>query len=376
MKVWLFSNTKGGVFTFTTELAKGLSRKGCNVQIFFPFKGKSSTISEQTYMYETYYIIHPKSLKKLSLERPDIIHINFSLYGPFATLTKSIRNIPFIYTSHGLPQPWLEPALKNKIAYTIEDMLLYSAVSKASAVVSPSNYVKMLLKRRYGLDSTVIYHGVDLDKFKPRDKIWSRRQLGYEDKGVIILFVGKLHPYKDPLTLIRAISIAIKYIKDIYLIIIGSGELLKETEREIKRLKISKHVEILPWVNEEKLKLFYNAADIFVLPSVNEAFGLVLLEALASGLPVIASNTGACPEILGSAGILFSQGDSVDLANKIVEALHNEKLLEYLRAEGRKRAEKNFSWHKSVGQYFQLYRRTLSSKMTVRNQNSHFDRLL
>ena len=365
LKVLLLSNTKGGVFTFSKELAKGLIEKRCTVHIFFLSKDGLvfSEIKELDSLYCKYSSIsNLNNLKNLCNNYPEILHINFSSFGPFAKLTKRVFNIPYIYTIHGVPQPWLETTLKSKIAYTIEDMLLPYSALNASIVVSPSNYVKALLKKRFGVDSTVIYHGVNLNKFKLDNKTKNKNQLGYNRNALLILFVGKLHPYKDPLTLIRAISLALKDVTELHLAMIGSGELSGEVNKEITRLRLSKRVKIYDWVSEKKLRKFYNAADILVLPSVNEAFGIVLLEAMASGLPVIASNTGACPEILGSNETLFIQGDSEDLANKIVKLISNKKLLAKLRIEGRNRVEKQFGWSKSINKYFQIYESAVTDK--------------
>jgi len=362
MKVLLLSNAKGGVFVFTAELAKGLADEGCDVHIFFLSEGKmaGSMFNRRVHLHRLPSLIFgSKSFRQIFHERPDIIHINFSSYGVLATIIKRVFNVPYIYTIHGLPQPWIEPSLTSKVAYSLEDRFLPYSALNSSAVISPSNYVKTFLAKRYGLDSIVIPHGVNLAKFKPKDRTESRKLLGYNNKNRIILFVGKLHPYKDPLTLIRAASIANKDVEDLHVAMIGSGELRREVEEEIIRLGISRHFRILSRISEEKLRLFYNAADILVFPSINEAFGLVILEALASGLPVIAANTGACPEILGDAGTLFAQGDPVDLAEKIVELMHDEKSLEGHRVRGRKRVEKYFTWRGVVEQYFGIYKRVL-----------------
>jgi len=109
-------------------------------------------------------------------------------------------------------------------------------------------------------------------------------------------------------------------------------------------------------VDDQMLEMLYDVADVFVLPSVNEAFGMVLLEAMASGLPVIASNSGACPEVVGNAGILFNQGNSTDLAEKIVTLSFDKGLSRKLAKAGQKRVKKVFCWKDKIRQYWELYR--------------------
>jgi len=124
-----------------------------------------------------------------------------------------VFKIPFIFTLHGIPEPWLQLSLSDKVAYTIEYYSLPLVASQSSAVVAVSKYVKEMLKRRYNVDSEVIHHGIDANTFKPKNKTQSKRELGYKETDFVVLFIGKLHPYKDPLTLAaRATSIPLRTI--------------------------------------------------------------------------------------------------------------------------------------------------------------------
>jgi glycosyltransferase involved in cell wall biosynthesis len=369
MKVTILSNSKGGVFTVTMQWAKGLARKGCDVNIFFLTQSKEArhlVSSERIHFYyftTSFFLPNLRALITFLIhDNPDVIHINFAWFGPLAIFKKCMFKTPFIYTLHGLPQPWLEPLLMYKIAYTIEHGLLCFVASQSSVVVAVSNYVKEMLKKRYGVDSEVIYHGIDADRFKPENKIQSRRELGYKETDFIVLFVGKMHPYKDPLTLIKAISVAVKKNANLHLVMIGDGELYTEVEKEISKLNLSSHVRLFRRVDDQTLEMLYDAADMFVLPSVNEAFGMTLLEAMASGLPVIASNSGACPEVVGNAGIIFNQGDHRDLAEKIMELFHDEELSKKLARASLKRAKETFSWEDKIHHYFRLYKGAIYKK--------------
>lgn len=363
MKVAILSNSKGGVFSYTVNLVQGLTRKGCDITVFFFNQSKEARRLTDSghinfkYLTTSSFIPNLGTLIDLIFQdRPDIIHINFASFGLLAIFKKFVFKIPFIYTLHGLPQPWLNPSLTDKIKYTVESLLLPFVASRASAIVTISNYVKDTLKTKYGLDSKVIYNGINASRLKPIDKKRSKNQLGYTETDFVALFVGKLSPYKDPLTLVEAINKVIKMDKNFHLMMIGTGDLYMEAAREIERLSLSSRVKLLGHVSEEELELCYDAADLFVLPSLNEGFGIVLLEAMASGLPIITSDSGACSEVTGNAGILFNQGDCLDLAEKIMELSRNEELLRKLSNEGLKRVQ-SFSLDATTNKYWNLYRK-------------------
>lgn len=366
MKVTILSNSKGGLFTVTLQWAKGLVRKGCDVHIFFLTQSKEARRLLSSEHLHFHYFTTSNFLPNLRAlvtflihDHPDVIHTNFASLGLLAIFKKYLFKTPFIFTSHGIPEPWLQLSLLDKIAYTIEYYLLPFVASRSSVVVAVSGYVKDMLKRRY-IDSEVIYHGIDVDKFERERKIRSKSRLGYKETDFITLFVGKLHPCKDPLTLVRSISKAVEKNPNLFLIIVGDGELYEEIKKEVIKLNLLRCVKILRQVTNKEVKTLYNVADVFVLPSVGEAFGMTLLEAMASGVPVIASNSGASSEVIGNAGISFNQGDYTELANKILSLSYNEELLRKLSEDGLKRVKETFSWKDKIKQYLRLYKNTIA----------------
>jgi len=379
MKVTILSNSKrGGLFNVTMQWAKGLLRKGCDVNIFFLMQSEEAKRLVPSEHIHFHYFTTSNFLPNLRAlatflihDHPDVIHINFAWFGPLAIFKKCVSKTPFIYTLHGLPQPWLEPALLYKIAYTIEHCLLRFVASQSSVSVTVSNYVKDTLKKRYGIDSQVIYHGIEAGRFKPKNKTQSKHKLGYKEADFIVLYVGKLHYtlMLEPLTLIKAISVAVEKNTNLHLIMIGDGELYTEVEKEISKLYLSNHVRLFRRVDDQMLEMLYDAADMFVLPSINEAFGMVLLEAMASGLPVIASNSGACPEIIGNVGVLFNQGDHIDLAEKIITLSFDKGLSRKLAKAGLKRVKDKFCWKDKIDKYWELYKKAknLQVKLSMVN---------
>ena len=369
MRVTILSNSMGGVFTVTMQWAKGLARKGCDINIFFLTQSKEAKCLVPSERIHFHYFTTSNFLpnmrtifKFLVHDRSDVMHTNGASLGLLAIFKKYVFKTPFIFTSHGIPEPWLQLSLLDKIAYTIEHYLLPFVTSQSSAVVAVSKYVKDMLKRRYDVDSEVIYHGIDTNAFKPKNKTQSKRELGYKEKDFIILYVGKLHPYKDPLTFIKAVSLAVKKKANLYVVMIGEGELYREVNEEISKGNILSRVRLFRRVSDERLKILYDTADLFVLTSVGEAFGMTLLEAMASGVPVIASNSGSCPEVVGNAGTLFNQGNYTELAEKILRLSNEKELLRKLSEAGLKRVREIFSWEDKVDQYLNLYKITCHSK--------------
>jgi len=341
LHIGLITNVRGGVYYFSRTLASGLMSKGCRVD--FLFLSRPSLKAFYRFLVGRHF---------------DILHINFASLAPFSCFKRRLHGVSCIETVHGVPQPWLEPSLKFKVGYSFESFFLSRMNRCVDVFVSISRYVSKELKRIYGVDSIVIYNGIDLQRVKRLDKVECKRKLGFSPDDKVILFVGKMHPYKDPLTLVRAFPYILNEISRTYLLMIGRGELLGKVRRLIEKFGLSENVFIFEEVSRGFLEVCYNAADVFVLSSVNEAFGIVLLEAMAHGVPVVASNSGACPEVIGNAGLLFSQGNHLDLADKVIRLLVDEELMKHLGEVGVKRVKK-FSVDKMVEGYFRLYMKLL-----------------
>jgi glycosyltransferase involved in cell wall biosynthesis len=178
-------------------------------------------------------------------------------------------------------------------------------------------------------------NAVDHSRFHPSAK-QTRSDLPQE----YILFVGTLEPRKNLGRLLQAWNQIKDDFKLLRLIIVGvSGSVFKE-------ISISHEIErvcFLGYVDDETLAGLYARASLFVLPSQDEGFGLPALEAMASGTPVVVSDGGALPEVIGEAGITFSLSDQDALPNTLRECLSDARLRAVLREKGLERA-KEFSW--------------------------------
>jgi glycosyltransferase involved in cell wall biosynthesis len=211
----------------------------------------------------------------------------------------------------------------------------------------------------------VIPNGINIEHFNIScSKEECREKLGLELNKNIILFVGNLIQYKGPDILVRAASIVVKEIPDIELIFVGSGNMRNELEELSKKLGVEKHVKFAGFVEERLKLLYYKAADIFCLPSImsTESFGIVNLEALACGLPIVASAIGGIPDIVkdGVNGLLVSPKNPGALADAITYLLKNEDVRRKMGKKGREMVKK-YSWEEIAGRMEKIYKELINA---------------
>lgn len=164
----------------------------------------------------------------------------------------------------------------------------------------------------------------------------ARKHLGITDGAFVVGNVGRLHPDKDQATLVAAFARISPEIHNARLMIIGEGRLRGDLERQVDELGVSDRVELKGRVPDAFR--YFRAFDVFVLSSDYEPFGMVLLEAMAAGIPIISSNCGGAPEVLGSVGRLFPVGDRESLAREIrnmhgIEQKDRDTMTEALREQ-------------------------------------------
>jgi len=203
----------------------------------------------------------------------------------------------------------------------------------------------------------VVYHGVNHYLFRPRDKSRARKILGLPLNKPIILHVGSKERRKNVLTLVKAFSKLLKKLPSTILIRIGNDAI--STRRLIKRLGIDEHVLYLSGVSDKHLAYVYNAADLFVFPSYYEGFGMPVLEAMSSGIPVITSNIPALLEVVGDAGISLDPFDTESFAYWMSELLTNQELSK-MQSEKALRRSKIFSWEHCAKQTLQVYKEVIN----------------
>jgi len=220
-------------------------------------------------------------------------------------------------------------------------------------IIAVSRASKEFIRRFTRVPVEVIQNGVNVDFFDiPLSKEEAKEKLGLGER--VVLYVGRLEPRKGVSTLINAM----KHV-DGTLLVAGQGSMLPLLRERARLLGVGERVKFLGVVEYSKLPLLYRASDVFVLPSLSEAFGIVLLEAMASGTPVIGTNVGGIPEIIDGCGLLVPPGNSERLAEAINLVLGNQNVEKRLGRLGRRRVEKVYDWNVVVRRIVALYREVL-----------------
>jgi glycosyltransferase involved in cell wall biosynthesis len=197
-----------------------------------------------------------------------------------------------------------------------------------------------------------VYPGIDLATFRPRTKQESPAP-GMNPDKFNILFVGKLTSWKGCHTLIYATKLLVAEIPNIHVTFVGRGAQRDNLIKAAHLLGIADRVTFVDFVPYETIPVFYNAADIFVLPSLPainlaEQFGFVVAEAMASGIPAVVSRVGGLPEVVGhDSQLLFTPGDYRELANRILALHHDKNLYNETTQTCLKRAVEHFDARKN-----------------------------
>jgi glycosyltransferase involved in cell wall biosynthesis len=240
-----------------------------------------------------------------------------------------------------------------------EKVSLKRVADRATKVVAVSDYLRNLLKEIYDIDAVVIRNGVDTDVFYPltqtvRSKVRSSLQIAPAKR--IVLFVGRLHPYKDPMTFVRCIPRVIIEYPDAYFVMVGDGPLSRAVASEVIHLGIENFFRLIPRLPFPKLVEWFQVSDIFVSTSPGEMLGFTVLEAMSSGIPVVAAISGGPAEVLGPSGTFFNPKDDENLAEKICNVLGDERSAMENAKNAREIVLRDLRWEDVANRYAELYR--------------------
>jgi glycosyltransferase involved in cell wall biosynthesis len=237
-------------------------------------------------------------------------------------------------------------------------------LNRVGKIITLSEYTKrevLSLSKALERKIEVIPGGVDTSRFAPAvDKKKVRKLLGIKEPKFIILTVRRLHPRMGLLNLIESIRLIKKHSSLVQLLIIGEGPLRENLMKYIKETALQEKVKLLGKVNDDLLPRYYQAADLFIIPTFElEGFGLVILEALASGLPVIGTRVGAIPELLTKleGWEMVSTGSPEDLAEKIEKIIHRTQ--ESNPSTLRQFIERQYAWPKIAQRVERVYKRVI-----------------
>jgi glycosyltransferase involved in cell wall biosynthesis len=285
--------------------------------------------------------------------KPDVVHIFFGIPdGPIGWVLKRVYGLPYLISLRGADVPSDEVKRFAK-QYKVLRPFVRWLWHDADAVVAVSNGL-----REYAYETTsdvpitVISNAIELSVFTPP------RQRKH-DGPVRLLFVGRFNAFKNVETLLKAAAHLKKMDVDNFeLQLIGDGEQRSNLERLTVENELTRQVHFLGWVDRDAILNFYRQADLFVTATTWEGMPNTVLEAMACGLPVVASRASGLEELVkeGVNGYLVNINDHAALADHLVDLIDNPYERERMGKESRKVAEQEFAWEYIAEQYVEIYR--------------------
>lgn len=293
----------------------------------------------------------------------DIVHDNQSLC--FGLLALQARGISVVATIHHPIHRDRQLALNAQNAWGMRLLVRrwYSfltmqekVVRKLDHLITVSRCSQQDIAEHFTLkgDITVISNGIDTDMFRPMPHIRRVPQR-------LITTASSDQPLKGLRFLILALQTLVKDWPDIELRVIGKLDKQSANLALIHQLNLGQHISFVSGISSEALVEEYNRASIAVCPSLYEGFGLPAGEAMACELPVVTTDGGALPEVVGDAGIVVPAGDPAALAGAIQRLLLNPKQADYLGQKGRERILANFCWNQVAHQLTAYYHRIIAA---------------
>lgn len=383
----------GGLNVYVVETAKRLAERGVEVDIFT--RRTSAALGEQVQLVPGVTVHHiaagpyeglgkedlpgqlcafAAGMMRVGASKPeghyDLVHSHYWLSGQVGWLAADRWRVPLIHTMHTMARvknaqladgDTPEPAGRE-----IGEEQVVTAATKL--VANTPGEARELIEL-YGADSSkveVVTPGVDLDAFSPTDGAGRREarvHLGVEPDAQVVLFVGRIQPLKAPDVLVRAVAELVAEQPErrsrLRLVVVGgpSGSGLDKPlalQTLARDLGVKDVVDFVPPVDRSALVRWFHAADVVAVPSHSESFGLVAIEASASGTPVVAAAVGGLPTAVGDGGVLVEGHDPLDWAKALGSLLDDDAR----RAELGERAvahARQYGWDVSVDRLLDIY---------------------
>jgi len=288
-----------------------------------------------------------KTIRLAKREKHDIIHCHFIVPGgPLAWITSKLTGIPFLITCHGSDVPGYNPD-RFKVMHKALLPSWRFLVRRTQLLTSPSESLKQLiLKSCKDTRITVIPNGIYTERF------------GKGPKEKSILMCSRILPRKGFQYTIEAV----KNIElDWQVHVVGEGPYLPELKKLAEGSKTP--IKFWGWLdnNDPRFYQLFSKSAIFVFPSEAENFPSVLLEALASGMAIITSTAGGCPEVVGKAGLLVEPRDAEGIRKMLTKLIDSDQLRQQLGKQALERARQQFDWENIAQQYLNCYSQILNT---------------
>ncbi len=370
--------TYGGSGVVATELGKEIASQGHEVHfISYTRPVRLANFVENVYFHEVEMGSYPlfkhemyglsltsKILEVLEYEQLDLIHGHYAIphavsaYLAKLVIRKSGADVKIITTLHGtdITLVGLEPSYLPLLKFSIEESDGVTAVSKFLQQKTLANY-------HIDKEIEVIYNFVDTERYKPNENECFKKRMAPNGEKILV-HTSNFRPVKRVPDTIKMLDIVKKEISA-KLVLIGDGPDRSECERLTRELQLQEDVTFLG--KQDGLPDFLGAADIFLMPSQSESFGLAALEAMACGVPIISSSVGGLPElnIHNQTGFISELGDFEKMAKYTLQLLQNEKKYAVFSKNARDRAVQHFDTHCIVPHYLEYYERVLSGEKKI-----------
>ena len=373
MKICFFTDfylpDPNGVAENVALSAKSLEARGHTVYIAAPrhpgFKDKDEHILrlpavkvKKNPEFRLFVPVPAKDFGKLTGMKADIFHGHAGgTLTIFGWELARIKDIPYVFTYHTLLNRYTHYVPGNVLSPKVAEVASRVYCNLTDHIIAPTSRVKKELLS-YGVEKpiSVIPGGIDLQRFKNRSRGYLKTKLRLPKEAKILLYVGRLGKEKNVDFLLKAFKIIQNERKDTWLVIAGDGPEKQSLESLTKKLKVTDRCVFLSVVGRDKIPLVYAGADLFVFASTTETQGLVVPEAMASGLPIVAVRDEAFEGMIvnGETGFLVDENRE-EFAKQVLLVLEDQGLREQLSESARKHVENHFSAENQAEALEQIY---------------------
>ena len=278
-------------------------------------------------------------------EKFDVIHAHDWMTFPAAMAVAAASRKPLVVHIHSTEFDRSGINVNQQI-YDIERMAMHTA----GRVICVSFLTKNIITSRYGVEADrveVVYNAVDI----PSENGQQMRPIGRDEK--IVLFLGRLTMQKGPEYFLRAAKKVVEKFQNVRFVVAGAGDMIAQCVREVADLKLGKYVTFTGFLRGPDVAKVFSMADLYVMPSVSEPFGIAPLEAMSHNVPVIISRQSGVSEVLTHV-LKVDFWDTDEMANKMLAVLRHPPLQKTLRQHGHIELSK-LSWHDSAVKLKEIY---------------------
>lgn len=371
-----YPDTLGGAELFAFETAKRLARKGHNISVItkrHPISFQVKEWGQSIGILPEYEEIEGIKIHRVKYHNSRVFSVPTFVFHASSKL-KDFRDADIVHAhltvSSGMAAAFRKHSSKPLLLITEQGFyrselkyfgpLIKAALKRADHVHIVSEDLKKKIQN-FGISPekmTVIPNGVDASAFRPSQESRSRirKELNVGDEPLAIN-VSRLVPKNDIVTTMRGFKRACEEVPGMKLLIIGEGPEKEALIKEAEYLGIKDSTIFLGYKPNNVIAQYYSAADIFIRTPVDEGFGIVFIEAMATGIPTIGTDVGGVPDIItnGENGLLIRAGDEQAVGEAITELVKNRDLARKIGNEGRISVESRFSWDAITDQIESLY---------------------